>query len=240
MKFWISLFSFYILYLCLYAQNEHIYKQLSQTYLVKTFPYKVKLALVHPLMRFEDSVLIDIYQYQTYYDSKYQRTHKQDSITLFEYTFKQEGWYSIFVFTKQGKKLYETSVLLLYKPEEHQKNTKNSKINASDIQFEWQSEDILFQNDSLIMVHRKRRNYVFKVKCSQINTHLDMLHIKVYKIDKRNKESLFCEWEMNKLEDTYQIEWTIKRKELGKYRFSIFDPRKYWYGSKEIDIQESK
>jgi hypothetical protein len=221
-----------------YAQNEHVYKQLSQTYLVQQFPYTCKIPVSNPLMRFQDSILVDIYYYQSYYDSKYQLANKQDTTTFVEYCFRQEGWYQIFVFTKQGMKLYQTSVLLMYKPKE--KQTGNQRSASKNIQFEWHSEAIVFQNDSTIMVSKKKRTYEFDVYCTLSDILSDTLYVNVYKTEKKDEEMLFCQWKMVKSNDRYYTHWIIKRKEINKYRLSVFDNRKFWYGSKEVELQESR
>jgi len=238
MKFLISCITFYILFIPCYAQNEHVYKQLSQTYLVQQLPYTIKIPVSNPLMRFQDSILADIYHYQSYYDSKFQTANKQDTTTVIEYAFKQEGWYQIFVFTKQGMKLYETSVLLIYKPKEKQAGTQRSA--SKNLQFEWHSEAITFKNDSMIMLNKKKRNYDFDVYFDLSDIPSDTLYVNVYKTEKKEGEILFCQWKMVKTNGQYYTRWTIKRKELDRYRLSVFDNRKFWYGSKEVELQESR
>lgn len=237
MKFLILYLSFYLLAVQFYAQNEHIYRQLSQTYLVQQFPFTVKIPVSNPLMRFQDSILTDIYLYQSYCDSKYYPANKQDTTTILEYSFKQEGWYQIFVFTKQGMKLSQTSVLLLYKPQEKQKN--NPISTPKPVLLEWGGEIVAF-NDSTVKVPKKKRSFELNVFCTIPNLSSDTLYVNVYKTEKKEEEILFCQWKMIKSESRYETVWTIRRKELGRYRLSIFDSRKYWYGSKETEIQESR
>jgi hypothetical protein len=238
MKFLILYLSFSFLVIQLNAQNEHIYKKLSETYTVHQFPFTVKIPFSHSLMRFQDSIVIDIYYYQTYYDSKKYPTNRQDTTMILEYSFKQEGWYQIFVFSKQGIKLYQTSVLLLYKPKNSEKS--NTIIQAKPIQFEWKGEGIIFLNDSTVIVPKKKRSYELDIYCTAPNILSDTLYINVYKTEKKGEEILFCQWKMVKQENSYHIRWTFKRKELDKYRLSVFDSKKYWYGSKETEIQESR
>lgn len=239
MKILICFGLFYLWIWELSAQNEHLYKQLSQTYLVSQFPYKVRIPVSHALMRFEDSILVDIYHYQKYQDSQYCSTNKQDTTTFLEYSFKKEGWYQIFAFTRQGAKLYQTSILLLYKPQKTQ--SYYAKISdAKSIALEWKGDAVVFTTDTLIMVQRKKRNYELDIFCTLLDIGTDTLYVKVYKTDKKGEENLFTEWKMIKTNDKYYTRWAIKRRELDKYRLSFFDHRKYWYGSKEIDIQESR
>lgn len=189
-------------------------------------------------MRFQDSILADIYYYQTYYDSKKYPANRQDTTTMLEYSFKKEGWYQIFVFTKQGTKLCQTSVLLLYKPKESPKSS--TVIQAKPVQFEWKGEGIISVNDSTIMLSKKKRVYEIDIYCTASGILSDTLYVQVYKTEKKDAESFFCEWKMLKQENVYHIRWAFKRKELGRYRLSVFDGRKYWYGSKEMDIQEGR
>ncbi len=237
MKFLIFYFSVYLFILKLYAQNEHAYRQLSHTYLVQQFPFTVKIPVFNALMRFQDSILVDIYYYQTYYDSKTYPADKQDTTTILNYSFKKEGWYQIFVFTKQGIKLCQTSVLLLYKPKDSQKS--NTVTQVKPVQFEWKGEGVISVNDSTVIVPKKKRSYELDIYCTG-SIPADTLYINVYKTEKKGEEILFCQWKMSKQENGYYARCTFKRKELGRYRLSVFDSRKYWYGSKETDIQESR
>lgn len=237
MKFLILFWSFYFLIIQLHGQNEHTYKQLSQTYLVEQFPFVVKIPVSNFLLRFEDSIFVDIYQYQTYKDSKFYPANKKDTITMIEYSFKQDGWYQIFVFTKQGIKLCQTSVLLLYKPKDSQKS--NTVTQVKPVQFEWKGEGVISVNDSTVIVPKKKRSYELDIYCTAF-VPADTLYINVYKTEKKGEEILFCQWKMSKQENGYYTRCTFKRKELGRYRLSVFDSRKYWYGSKETDIQESR
>ncbi|MCS7075752.1 MAG: hypothetical protein NZ455_03540 [Bacteroidia bacterium] len=239
MKFLLIAAGFWASMYCTYtsAQNQHMYGQLSQTYLTSELPYKIQILVKHSLLCFEDSVVIDVYRYQEYYNSVIQNTNRKDSIIV-EYTFQQEGWYQVLVFSPRGVKLYQTSVLILYKPKYLQ--VKSTYNETEPIQVTWKGEDILFKNDSLIMLHKKRRPYEIEFACKVPYLQTDTLLLYVYQYDKKNSLVFGHQWYACKQGEKYKVLWIVKKKELGKYRISFFDARMRWYGAVEVELQEAK
>lgn len=227
------------LHFCLLAQNEHTYRHFSQTYVARSLPCKVQIPLMHTLMRFEDSIIVDIYHYQSYYSSKLQPTNKKDSITVVECTLPKEGWYQVFAFTKQGVKLYETSLLILYKPQISL--PKNDYSTFKEIQVLYKSESVLFQTDSVLTLHRRKRSHQITIVCGLPSSDdKDTLLLNIYQYDKKNNLIPSASIIALKQGEYYQAEWTVKKKDLGKYRISFFDKHGYWYGAKEIYLEEGR
>lgn len=211
----------------------------SHVFSINHFPAYLSCKVIHNFLSFEDTIIVDKYRFHHYQSSEIWSHKTKDTTHLATLTFTQDGTYQLNFYTTKGFCLGKTSCYLSFKTKNGWQYQEPPKYTPLSIHI--QSEAVILQNDSTLLLYKKRKNQVLPLKVT--SNHLpetDSLRIVIHRYQSKKEEYVMVETLSATLKEKqhYEALFNFRKKNTGIYRFSVFDIQGCWYGAIQLQIED--